>query len=263
MDYKNKYIEYKKKYLELKKQTAGAETASKVKYVLPNSADVIDKYKEIMETKDFTLPQITNQLSQSPILILDNFIEPRDCDQLIESAEAEGRFKISKITRNAIVDTSIRSSESFVFEKSENPIVTKIENKVCQVLNLSTDKVERLQVTKYNKHNFFTKHYDFSAQNENKDKYSNNDRVHTIIVYLNDLDEVDGGATYFHNHKIRVYPFKGRGIYFTNKYPNTEETQYYTNIQGYNPNYNLMSLHQGEPVLTDKIKYVMNIWIRE
>lgn len=258
MDYKNKYKKYKKKYLELKNQNGGAET---VKYILPDSTVVIDKYKEILQDKDFVLPQITNQLSQSPILILDNFIESSDCDKIIESAE--GRFKISKVTRSAIVDTSIRLSESFLFEKSENPTVVKIENKVCQVLNISLDKLERLQVTKYSKNNFYTKHYDFSAQNVNKDRYSNNDRVHTIIVYLNDLDEVDGGATYFHNHKIRVYPFKGRGIYFTNKFPNTEENQYYTNIQGYNPNYNLMSLHQGEPVLTDKIKYVMNIWIRE
>jgi hypothetical protein len=218
MDYKNKYLEYKKKYVELKKQNAGAETVGKVKYILPNSVDVVGKYKEIIQTKDFELPQITNQLTQSPILILDNFIEPSDCDKLIESAEADGRFKISKVTKNAIVDTSIRSSESFVFEKSENPIVVRIENKVCRVLNISQDKLEKLQVTKYSKNNFYTKHYDFSAQNENKDKYANNDRVHTIIVYLNDLDEVDGGATYFHNHKIRVYPFKGRGIYFTNKF---------------------------------------------
>ena len=112
MDYKNKYIEYKKKYLELKKQTAGAEIANKVKYILPNSAEVVAKYKEIMETKEFVLPKITNQLSQSPILILDNFIDPIDCDKIIDSAE--GRFKISKITRNAIVDTSIRISESFL-----------------------------------------------------------------------------------------------------------------------------------------------------
>ena len=65
MDYKSKYEIYKAKYLKLKQQTAGSAKS--------NASQIITTYKESMRKRDFPLPQITNQLTQSPVIILDNF----------------------------------------------------------------------------------------------------------------------------------------------------------------------------------------------
>ena len=167
---------------------------------------IINVYKEMIRKKDFPLPNITNEVTQFPVLIFDNFIDPDDCDYLIKCAE--GNFIESEIVQedNKVrsVDKNLRKSETFSFEKNQNQTVKKIEDKVSKILNVPLNKIEKLQITKYNKNNFFVGHYDFFGKSLEEGE---TDRAHTIIVYLNDLDENDGGATYFPNHKIKIYPF--------------------------------------------------------
>jgi prolyl 4-hydroxylase len=182
----------------------------------------------------------------SPVSIYDNFISKNDCDYLINISQ--GKFKNSSIyiTPTGDIDLSIRSSKNTAFQRSENPVIQSIEDKIINLLNIQRNQIEPIQIVKYEKGNLYKPHYDFFSDITDNVK---NQRTHSFIIYLNDLEQDDGGATWFVNYRIRVYPVKTRCIHFKN-----------TDNQGKE---NFLTLHMGEEILTDKIKYILTIWIRQ
>jgi prolyl 4-hydroxylase len=186
---------------------------------------------------------ITNS---NPINIIDNFISNDECDKLIQMAN--NRFVTSTVytTNTGTVDTSARSSSCYYFKRDENELIKSIEDKVASSLNINLNQIEPLQIVKYEKGQQYKYHHDYFG-NETDQKL--NQRVYSILVYLNDLDEVDGGSTHFPLYKIRTYPYKGRAIGWNNLNPDGKE--------------NSLTLHAGEPILSDKVKYVLTIWTRK
>jgi prolyl 4-hydroxylase len=199
----------------------------------------VKKYKENFKASD----NINDSGLLQPIKVFDNFISPNDCDELIKLTE--GRFKESSIyTQNTgIVDKDARSSTNAFFKKGENELIKKIENKVIDMLNIKLEQLEPLQIVRYEKGQQYKYHYDFFDETVNEKQ-----RLHTFLVYLNDLQETDGGATHFPLFRCKFFPFKTRAIYWENI--------------DKNGNLNKLSLHAGEPLLTDNVKYVLTIWTR-
>jgi prolyl 4-hydroxylase len=182
------------------------------------------------------------QNNQSPINIYDSIIDSDECNQLLEISD--GKFMQSTLysSNNNFIDQKSRSSTNFYFNRGETELIRKIENKVCDLLNINLDQIEPLQIAKYDKGQEYKYHYDYFDQTDNQRQYS-------IIIYLNDLDEVDGGATHFPLYKCKFYPYKGRAIQWNNI--NSDKSL------------NKLSLHAGQPILTDKTKYILTIWTRE
>jgi hypothetical protein len=119
----------------------------------------------------------------------------------------------------------------------------ELRQKAAAMAGVPENNVEGLQLVRYAKGEQYKFHYDYF------DAIRDNQRVHTFLVYLNDLELEDGGSTIFKLYKLKVYPRTGRCVWFRNM------------IDG---KVNEMSLHSGEEVLSDeKIKYAVNIWIRE
>jgi prolyl 4-hydroxylase len=207
------------------------------------NSNKIKKYKEkFTESNNIDISINDSSLFQ-PIKVFDNFISANDCDELLKLTE--GRFKDSSVYTHdkGFIDKSARSSSNAFFKKSENELIKKIENKVIDMLNIKLEQLEPLQIVKYEKGQQYKYHYDFFDETVNQKQ-----RLHTFLVYLNDLTETDGGATHFPLFKCRFFPFKTRAIYWEN-----------IDING---NLNKLSLHAGEPILTDNIKYVLTIWTR-
>jgi prolyl 4-hydroxylase len=178
-----------------------------------------------------------------PIQVFDNFITADECDELLKLKE--GKYTKSKVysENKEYIDNTSRTSSNSYFFKSENDLIKKIENKVVNMLNIKLEQIEPLQIVKYEKGEQYKYHHDYFDKSVNQKQ-----RLHSFIVYLNDLDEVDGGATHFPLLKFRFTPYKTRAIHWKN-----------IDLNG-NPNE--LSLHAGEPLLTDKIKYVLTIWTR-
>ena len=177
--------------------------------------------------------------------IIYNFISNDECDELINMCN--NRFIDSTIyeTTTGNVNKSARSSKNVYFQRSENKLISIIEDKVSEIFKLDKNQLEPLQIVKYDKGNEYKLHYDYF--NEKSDQISNQ-RVYSILIYLNDLKVEDGGSTYFPLYNIRIRPEKGKAIYWLNKKDDRLNT---------------MSLHAGEPVLTDTVKYVLTVWTRE
>jgi prolyl 4-hydroxylase len=186
---------------------------------------------------------LSNQLvNNNPINIYDNIINSDECNQLLEISD--GKFIQSSLynSKSDFIDTKSRSSTNFYFNKGENDLIRKIENKISNLLNINLDQIEPLQIAKYEKGQEYKYHYDYFDDTDNQRQYS-------IIIYLNDLDELDGGATHFPLYKCKFYPYKGRAIQWKNI--NSDKSL------------NKLSLHAGQPILTDKTKYILTIWTRE
>ncbi len=198
------------------------------------------------DIKNNYLQRLTDDINVVPIKFYDNFITEEECEQI--KSLAKGKYTRSTVVANDDAKKRIdgRTSSTFYFERKANPIIEKIENKVIKLLNIGINQVEKIQITKYEKGQEYKPHYDYFDKNLINVP---NQREHTIIIYLDNFAEHEGGATYFPLHKIRVYPVKGRVLHFKNLTNNDIEDQ--------------MMLHTGEPVFTDKPKHILTIWTRK
>lgn len=189
-------------------------------------------------------------LSENPkIILIENFVNPLQAKHLINIAD--------QIKKPSTIDSkddpytlakNIRSSESAHLGKARDAIVKEIEDAACSYVKLDTHYLEPMQVVVYEKGQKFNPHYDFFSPDTADLAYRGN-RNKTILVYLNDVKEEDGGATVFPKLGIKVQPKAGSAIYFENMNEN---------------GINYDTLHAGEELQTDKQnKYAINIWFRE
>jgi prolyl 4-hydroxylase len=123
--------------------------------------------------------------------------------------------------------------------------VNNLKKKVAEYLKISIKQIEPLQLLRYKYGEKYSYHNDYlSGEN------IPNQRVHTVLVYLNDLKKEDGGATSFFHHKLKIEPKKGTAVWFRNM---TDYGKLETK-----------SLHAGEPILKENtVKYAINIWTRK
>lgn len=189
-----------------------------------------------MATATTTAPTATE-----PVKILEGFLEASKCQYLIDTYK--DRVKRSTVVSpSGDVEDSARTSHTF-FLPDDDSVIMEMREKTARLAGVPADHVEGLQLVRYSKGEQYKFHYDyFDAINENQ-------REHTFLVYLNDLAMEDGGATIFKGYNVKVYPRQGRAIWFRDL---TEDGKL-----------NEKSLHAGEEVQTDTIKYAVNIWIRQ
>lgn len=177
------------------------------------------------------------------IFKISNFIDDDICDKLIK---LDKEFVTSNILQNgkSKINGKARTSTTTSFKNGENIQIDIIKNKVASMLNVSLDKFEPIQLSKYSRGQEYKYHYDYF---NTKETNITNQRHYTIIIYLNDVPSCDGGSTDF-KYGNNFQPEKGSMIYWSN-----------LNKQMLIDN---RTLHSGKPILNDSIKYILTIWTR-
>ena len=102
--------------------------------------------------------------------------------------------------------------------------------------------MEYLQILKYEKDEYYTKHHDYLP---NQSLMQCGTRVLTVFMYLNDVEE--GGATYFPNLGIKNEPKLGRIIIWPNGLDSDAST------------IDERTVHEAQPV-NKGVKYAANAW---
>lgn len=103
------------------------------------------------------------------------------------------------------------------------------------------EQTEEIQLTKYNPGEYYKRHWDnFNTPGVQSIE---NDRIGTIILYLN--DDFEGGETTFNQLEISIKPKRGKVCYFY--YPMGSNTE--------------MLEHEAMPVINGE-KKIIQIWIR-
>jgi hypothetical protein len=146
---------------------------------------------------------------------------------------------------NTSTTTEWRSSETYYDTKNRFLYLSKVFLDVVKhqtQTEFDLRQTESLQFARYHPGDFYKPHWDhFNLPNTS---WIENDRIATIIFYLN--DDFTGGTTYFPNLNLDIIPKKGRLLFFP----------YQTNI-----NHELL-LHEGRQILQGT-KYIATLWIRQ
>jgi prolyl 4-hydroxylase len=179
------------------------------------------------------------KLEEPLIVVLGNVLSNEECDQLIQMSR--DRMQRSKIGNTREVD-DLRTSNSMFFEEAENALVSKIEKRVSQIMNIPVEHGEGLQVLNYEIGQEYKAHFDFFKP---ESRAASNPRISTLVMYLNDVEQ--GGETYFPKLGLSVSPQKGMAVYFEYFYDNQE--------------LNDLTLHGGAPVVTGD-KWAATQWMR-
>ena len=175
---------------------------------------------------------------------IQQFINHDDCQYLINTYndKLHHSYTLNSSTNTSEIHPS-RTSSSFYLPDHDN-VVQSIKLKTADYLNIPITHIEPLQLLRYMKGERYLYHHDYL-----KSDTVTNQRVHTVLLYLNTLQPSDGGATSFFHHSLKIYPIEGNAVWFRNMNKDGKVLD--------------TSLHSGEEIHTDAIKYAINIWIRQ
>lgn len=205
----------------------------------------IGKKGNIIHTTDRDI-KVTMKLEKPFILYLDNFLSVEECDELIHLSN--NRLKRSQVIDSATGEKRTapgRTSEGTEFALGETSLIQKIENRIQEVSDFPVAHGESLQILHYNQGEEYKAHYDFFPDSK-IDPAKGGQRVCTLLIYLNDVD--DGGETIFPKLDLKISPKKGAALYF-----------HYSNQKRQSDR---LSLHSSVPVLKGE-KWVATKWIRQ
>uniref|UniRef100_A0A7S2UAB3 Fe2OG dioxygenase domain-containing protein n=1 Tax=Attheya septentrionalis TaxID=420275 RepID=A0A7S2UAB3_9STRA len=207
------------------------------------------------------------------VLCVDDFFTPEECDALIarstttvitaDNNEKEGTTLLPmKIGQSKTVgkDSRARAQRTSTTWFHHYAGVPELMAKACRLMGINDiSAFEEPQTVRYRRTEHFTWHLDALAPTpELADK--GGQRCATLLVYLTDLSEKDGGATMFRDlggsdgEPLKVRPKKGSALLF---FP----------AAGGIPSVplDLRTLHCGEAVASDaeQDKWIAQLWLRE
>jgi prolyl 4-hydroxylase len=187
------------------------------------------------------------------VVKINNLLSEEEVEEILEMAE--GRFERS----NLVVDGQLvynkkhrSSSTAYLFSDgmpdkySKN--IERIIKRICYLVSCDRSQLEMMAV-RYKKGEKFGAHVDYFDDDEVGVLDNGGNRAMTFFIYLNTLKKEDGGETEFTKLGIKSRPKRGDAIFFVNQDPETGDMIPDTE-------------HQGNPVLTDTVKYGLNLWIR-
>lgn len=188
-------------------------------------------------------------LSSLDATLYDNFLSDEECEHI--KAASNSRMRRSAVVGKNFsnVETRIRSSSGTFFDRGEDPIISRIEERVARLTGIPVNRGEGLQILHYAYAQEYQPHFDFfEPQNEEEAKVLEQpgNRIETLIFYLNEPEE--GGSTYFPQMKLSIHPKKGSVIRFG-----------YIGEDGIPDR---RSEHAGLPVIKGE-KWIATKWLRE
>lgn len=203
------------------------------------------KINKKLFSKDFMVEVIS---TDPKVYYLHNFLKDNEADELINTININKKdSKLEVSSSNTVVTTlkkKLRNSSSAYIKKGT---YINIEERAANFANTNIDKIEALNGIVYRKGEYFKEHMDTFHVGSEYLKNGGN-RIGSIFCFLNSLKNEDGGCTHFLRLKYRIKPEKGNAVYFEN-------------MKDGLPDQRLS--HEGESILTDTLKYGLNIWIRE
>jgi prolyl 4-hydroxylase len=185
-----------------------------------------------------------HSIAETGLKVVDNFCTQEEADYLIN--KARDQLNKSRVIEDGkpVDDQGRTSSHSVAFHRHhQDSRVLPIIARGAMLAGVPWDHAEQIYVSRYGDGDFYHGHYDFA------DSFLTDHRLCTMLIYLNDLNENEGGATYFKDLNIAVQPKMGRAIVWTNMNPDGSK--------------HLETLHAALPPRgADTEKWVIQLWFR-
>ncbi len=180
------------------------------------------------------------KVGQTGVAVIDGFCTPAEAHKIIELARG-GLHASGVQEKGKFVLAAGRQSETAgVFGPGNcDPTLLPIACRAAALVGLPYTHLEAVYVTRYQEGGHYNEHVDYG------DHY-NIDRLYTILLYLNDVQEEHGGATAFPRLNIKVQPKLGRAVSWTNLNPDRSP--------------HLETSHAALPVLAGGEKWAIQFW---
>lgn len=182
------------------------------------------------------------------IVVFGGLLSDEECDELIALARPRLARSLTVATKTGGEEVNAdRTSNGMFFQRGENALVQRIEQRIARLVNWPEENGEGLQVLQYGPGAEYKPHYDYFDPAEPGTPTilkRGGQRVGTIVMYLGEPDK--GGGTSFPDIQLEVAPKRGNAVFFSydRAHPSTK------------------TLHGGAPVLEGE-KWIATKWLRE
>jgi prolyl 4-hydroxylase len=183
-------------------------------------------------------------VAETGIRVIDNFCTAEEANYLIDKARKDLAKSQVIVDGKPVDDPGRTSSHSVVFHRHhQDPTVLPIIARGAMLTGVPLDHAEQIYVSRYSEGQLYHGHYDYAGD------FLTSHRLCTMLVYLNTLEEHEGGATYFRDLNIAVKPTLGRAVCWTNMNPDGSP--------------HLETLHAALPPEGEGTeKWVIQLWFR-
>ena len=182
------------------------------------------------------------------VVVFGGLLSDAECEELVELAKPRLARSLTVATRTGGEEVNDdRTSNGMFFQRGENDLVRRIEQRIARLVNWPEENGEGLQVLHYTPGTEYKPHYDYFDPQEPGTPTilrRGGQRVATIIMYLGEPEK--GGGTVFPDVNLEVAPKRGNAVFFSYEraHPATR------------------SLHGGSPVTAGE-KWIATKWLRE
>jgi prolyl 4-hydroxylase len=192
--------------------------------------------------------QVLMTMKHPRVIVFGSLLSEDECDAIV--AAARPRMVRSE---TVVVDTGgsevneARTSRGMFFERGENAVCKRVEQRIATLLSWPVINGEGLQVLHYLPGAEYRPHHDYfdpAKPGTPAITARGGQRVGTLIMYLNCPEE--GGGTTFPDVGLEVAPIKGNAVFFSYDRPHVSTK----------------TLHGGAPVISGE-KWVATKWLRE
>lgn len=179
------------------------------------------------------------------------FLTPDECDDLIAASDDLRASEVGGAFETPALDLDVRKSKQAWYGPGAHSTTDKIREKTADLVGRTgcvrhATKMEDVQVVRYGRGGKYDAHYDGDDCGPGRRECPTDQRVATVLVYLN--DGFEGGRTEFPMLGASVVPEKGKALFFWVADPDTTELFEKT-------------LHAGVPVSRGH-KWIANQWVR-
>ena len=182
------------------------------------------------------------------VVVFGSLLSDEECDALIAAARPRMARSLTVATKTGGEELNAdRTSNGMFFQRGENEIVKRLEERIAKLVNWPVENGEGLQILQYGPGAEYKPHYDYFDPNEPGTSTilkRGGQRVATLVMYLGEPDK--GGGTTFPDVHLEVAPKRGNAVFFSYEraHPSTK------------------TLHGGAPVIAGE-KWIATKWLRE
>jgi prolyl 4-hydroxylase len=213
-------------------------------------SDLTEKNSNVLPYIDTAAHPAIFEILHPRIVLIDHFLNDRECEGLIEFAETGKHASAVVDPQSGVAVTHPARTGSISFMQHQNPLIDEIESRLSNLLHWPLERFEHLQVIGYESGNEYRAHHDCFDENDGGASVHlarGGQRVGTLLIYLQEPE--NGGATSFPQvGMLKIHPRRGAALWFQNV---TMEGRMDPRL-----------LHAGEPVIGGR-KYICSAWLRQ
>jgi prolyl 4-hydroxylase len=191
---------------------------------------------------------VVQAMANPRIVVFGDLLSAEECEELIGLARPRLARSLTVATKTGGEEVNAdRTSNGMFFQRGENALVRRIEERIGRLLNWPVENGEGLQILHYTPGTEYKPHFDYFDPKEPGTPTilkRGGQRVGTLVMYLAEPEK--GGGTVFPDVHLEVAPKRGHAVFFSYERPHPTTR----------------TLHGGAPVLAGE-KWIATKWLRE